>query len=483
MKLAPPATAELGFSKVIAGGGTLIVNVKAAEAPPPGAGFDTVTMAVPAELISAAVIAACKLLPETKVVARALPFHRTVDDDTKLVPVTVNVKPAPAAKAEFGFRDTTVGAGLSTVKVNVPEVPPPGVGLETVTMFVPPVAMSAAVIAACKVVLETKVVVRAPAFHCTIEEDTKFVPVTVSVNAAPLATTELGFKDAIVGAGLLIVKVNAAVAPPPGPGVEAVTIAVPPVEISAAVIAACKLVLETNVVVRAAPFHCTVEENTKLVPVTVSVNAAPPATVEFGPKDAIVGAGLLIVKINAAVVPPPGPGVETETCAVPAAAMSAAVMAACKVVLDTKVVVRAVPFHCTTDEDRKLAPVTVSVNAAPPTRVELGFKDPAVGTGLLVIVKVNVLVGPPPGAGVKTETCAVPGVAMSAAVMAACKLVLDTKVVVRALPFHLTIEGGLKPVPVTVSVKPGPPATAELGFRDPGASDGFGLAGGGVWLL
>ena len=67
-------------------------------------------------------------------------------------------------------------------------------------------------------------------------------------------------------------------------------LALPTFVISAAVMAACKLVLETNVVVRALPFHCTVEEGTKLVPVTVNVKAAPPASAELGFSKAIVGA-------------------------------------------------------------------------------------------------------------------------------------------------------------------------------------------------
>jgi hypothetical protein len=54
---------------------------------------------------------------------------------------------------------------LLTVKVSAAVVPPPGVGLNTLTMFVPAVATSAEVMAACKLVLDTKVVVRAPAFH------------------------------------------------------------------------------------------------------------------------------------------------------------------------------------------------------------------------------------------------------------------------------------------------------------------------------
>ena len=61
---------------------------------------------------------------------------------------------------------------------------------------------------------------------------------------------------------------------------------------------------------------------------------------------------------------------------------------------------------------------------------------------------------------------------MSAAVMDACKLVLETRVAVRALPFHRIVEDGRKLVPVTFSVKPVPPAIAELGFSSV-------MAGGG----
>jgi len=53
----------------------VIVKVAALEVPPPGAGVETVTMAVAATTMSAAVIAAVKLVLETKVVVRALPFH------------------------------------------------------------------------------------------------------------------------------------------------------------------------------------------------------------------------------------------------------------------------------------------------------------------------------------------------------------------------------------------------------------------------
>jgi hypothetical protein len=264
------------------------------------------------------------------------------------------------------------------------------------------------------------------------------------------------------------------VVPPPGVGVITVTVAVPAIAMSAAVMAACKLVLETNVVVRAVPFHWTTEEEMKLVPVTVSVNAESPESTVLGLSDVAAGTGLPIVKVSGLEVPPPGAGVVTVTMALPAVAISAAVMAACKLVLETKVVVRALPFHWIVEEETKLDPVTVSVNAAPPAPAELGFSDVAVGDGLL-IVNASGLEVPPPGAGVVTVTMALPAVAISAAVMAACKLVLETKVVVRAFPFHWIFEEDTKLLPVTVSVNAAPPAVAELGFSEPLASDGTGL--------
>jgi len=50
-------------------------------------------------------------------------------------------------------------------------------------------------------------------------------------------------------------------------------------------------------------------------------------------------------------------------------------------VLETKLVVSAAPFHWTVDEDRKLYPVRVSVNAALPAVAELGLSETMAGTG------------------------------------------------------------------------------------------------------
>ena len=75
----------------------LMVNLRAPDVPPPGEGFTTVTEAVPAAPMSLAKIAAVNCVPLTKVVARALPFHCTVEVATKFVPVTVIVNPVPPA--------------------------------------------------------------------------------------------------------------------------------------------------------------------------------------------------------------------------------------------------------------------------------------------------------------------------------------------------------------------------------------------------
>ena len=124
------------------------------------------------------------------------------------------------------------------------------------------------------------------------------------------------------------------------------------------------------------------EEETKFVPVTVSVNAAPPATAAAGPSDEMAGSGLSIVKFRAADVPPPGAGVVTVTIAIPAVATSAELIEPCRVVDETKVVVRVDPFHCTTEEEIKLDPFTVRVKAADPATAELGLREPFATDGL-----------------------------------------------------------------------------------------------------
>ena len=208
------------------------------------------------------------------------------------------------------------------VKLAEFDVPPPGAGFTTVTIAEPLLAMSVAGMAAVNCVALPKVVVRALPFHRTVEPFTKPLPFTIKVNAAPPVVAEFGFNVVMPGVGLLMVKVAAAEVPPPGAGLFTVTLAVPAVAMSLAGMAAVNCVALPKVVVRGLPFHCTVEPFTKPLPLTVNVNAVPPAVTAFGLKVVIVGAGLLIVNVRLFEVPPPGAGLTTVTVAVPAATRS-----------------------------------------------------------------------------------------------------------------------------------------------------------------
>ena len=80
--------------------------------------------------------------------------------------------------------------------------------------------------------------------------------------------------------------------PLPGAGLVTVTAIVPVEAMLAAGIAAVNSVELTNVVAGADPPKLTIEPATKLVPLIVSVKAAPPATALFGEIAVIVGVGL-----------------------------------------------------------------------------------------------------------------------------------------------------------------------------------------------
>src|SRR5450755_1975639 len=99
-----------------------MVKVRALEAPPPGAGFFTVTVAVPAVAISAAWILAVTWPLFTKVVARAAPFHSTVQPDTRLAPFTVRVNAGPPCVALGGVSEASEGTGLGATTFTLSEV-------------------------------------------------------------------------------------------------------------------------------------------------------------------------------------------------------------------------------------------------------------------------------------------------------------------------------------------------------------------------
>ena len=389
-------------------------------------------------------------------------FHCTSEPLTKLLPVTVSVKAAPPATALVGESVLNDGGGAGACVMSKGRALDTTLWFRTVTEAVPGAAMSLAGTCAVSWVALTKAVVRAAPFHCTTEPLTKLIPVTVSVKAAPPATALLGesvLNDGVGGGACVIVKGRAL---DTTLWFSTVTEAVPAAAMSVVGIWAVSWVVLTTVVVRAAPFHCTSEPLTKLLPVTVSVKAAPPATALLGESvlnDGVGGRACVIVKGRALDTTL---WFSTVTEAVPAAAMSVAGIWAVSWVALTTVVVRAAPFHCTSEPLTKLLPVTVSVKAAPPATALLGESvlNDGVGGGACVIVKGRAL---DTTLWFSTVTEAVPAAAMSVAGIWAVSWVALTTVVVRAAPFHCTSEPLTKLLPVTVSVKAAPPATALLG--------------------
>ena len=97
----------------------------------------------------------------------------------------------------------------SMVKLLAVEVLPPGAGLVTVTLTVPPLERSAAGTATVSCVALAKVVVSVLPLKLTVEVETKPEPFTVRVKAAPAGACS-GERLPISGAGLLTVSVSEA---------------------------------------------------------------------------------------------------------------------------------------------------------------------------------------------------------------------------------------------------------------------------------
>jgi hypothetical protein len=100
-----------------------------------------------------------------------------------------------------------------------------------------------------------------------------------------------------------ISKVSTFEVPPPGAGVITVTGEVPAEAISEALTAAVSLLALTYVVVSAVAPQLTVELAVKLVPLTVSVKAAPPALVKAVERLLMTGAGFGTSTVTAEETP------------------------------------------------------------------------------------------------------------------------------------------------------------------------------------
>lgn len=299
-KVAPPAVTEVGLTLEMVGVVTALMgNATAADGLPPL--FITVTFALPTVAINAADTDALNCVELTTVVARPVPFHCTTAPLRKLVPFTVSVKAGPPAPVAAGFRLVMVGVGTVMEKlVAVDALPPVFV---TVTPALPPLAIRLAETAAVNCVELTNVVVSAVPFQFTTAPLRKLVPFTVSVNAAPPAGVEAGFRLVIVGVGIVMEKLVAVDVLPPE--FATVTLALPPLAISAAITVAVNCVLLTNVVVSPVPFHCTVAPERKPVPLTVSMKSDPPAFAEVGLRLLMVGVGILIGSVVTVDALPP----------------------------------------------------------------------------------------------------------------------------------------------------------------------------------
>ncbi len=178
-------------------GAVTIVKVRAFEVTPPD---DTLTCAVPTLATRFAGTVAINSFALWNDVVKAEPFHCTTAPDAKSVPLAVNVKPALPAVIVFGVMPLSAGPA-TIVRVSELEVV---LSVFTVICAEPCAAMRLAGTEAVSSVELKKfvesVVVALDSVHCTDDPETKLLPFTVSVNAAPPAVTVAGLIDVIAGA-------------------------------------------------------------------------------------------------------------------------------------------------------------------------------------------------------------------------------------------------------------------------------------------
>ena len=136
-------------------------------------------------------------------------FQLTTEPLTKLAPFTVRVNPDTLHDGvEFDCvveADTEVTEGATIANAVCPDVPPPGVIVNTLTCAVPTARKSTAgtVAVNCDALtyaVGSELVTLLAFTHCTVEQGRRFDPFTVKLSAGLPAAADVCDSDATVGA-------------------------------------------------------------------------------------------------------------------------------------------------------------------------------------------------------------------------------------------------------------------------------------------
>src|SRR5579872_290908 len=231
--------------------------------------------------------------------------------------------------------------------------------------------------------------------------------------------------------------------------------------------------------VRFCPFHCTIEPETKLEPLTMSWNAwLAGAVAGLRPPELIAGSNGCALMVKDTRLELAAPGLRTPMNTLPGAVSSAAGTSAVKWELSTKMVASAVGVapatNCTTDPATKLVPTRLMLNPACPAVAPLGKTPLVLMTGAAGGLTGKANGAEVTGPGFCTVRKMVPAAALRLAGTAALNWVVEMNVVVRGTgpppEFHCAIELLAPPtklVPVIVRVVIPPPAVKLAGFTDP----------------
>jgi hypothetical protein len=298
------------------------------------------------------------------------------------LPVTVAVNGCVCVTFRVGVVGLTATT-ISTVRFTAFEVPPPGLGVTTVTAKVPALASCAAGITAINCVALPKLVVSALPPSFTVDCCAKPVPVTVSVVSGLPALTVEGEMEPRVGAGLTTVTEAEAVR------VGSATLAAFTVTTlgtggtAGAVYRPLELMLPTVAFPPAMSFTDQVTPGFVL-PVTVAVNGCVCVTWSVC-VEGLTATNTRTVRFTASEVPPPGLGVTTVTGKVPALVNCAAGITAVSWVELTKLVASEVPLSSTIDCGVKSVPVTVRVVSGLPASTAVGDIELRLGAGLTMV--------------------------------------------------------------------------------------------------